>query len=232
MIHVGCCGFSVGREKYFQSFKLVEVQKTFYKPPLIKTALRWRESAPKDFEFTVKAWQLITHLPKSPTYRRANIEVPSEEKYGFFRPTKEVFNAWERTKEICEALETKIVLFQTPHSFRATKENVANMKEFFSSISGFTFAWEPRGWDDVLVREVCKELGLVHCVDPFVGKPTHGDIIYLRLHGIGGYRYRYKKEDLLTLRRFCEADKGVYCLFNNVYMYENALEFKEMILGI
>ena len=32
-IKVGCCGFPRGKKKYFQQFKLVEIQQTFYKPP-------------------------------------------------------------------------------------------------------------------------------------------------------------------------------------------------------
>jgi uncharacterized protein YecE (DUF72 family) len=37
--------------------------------------------APKEFEFTIKACQLITHDPKSPTYRKAGITIPeSKEK--------------------------------------------------------------------------------------------------------------------------------------------------------
>lgn len=56
---------------YFKQFKLVEVQQTFYKLPKLETALKWRGTAPSDFEFTLKASQLITHPAASLTYRRA-----------------------------------------------------------------------------------------------------------------------------------------------------------------
>jgi len=69
-IEVGCCGFVVSQKKYFQLFKLIEIQKTFYQLPQLKTAEKWRKLAPQGFEFTMKAWQLITHEPRSPTYRR------------------------------------------------------------------------------------------------------------------------------------------------------------------
>ncbi len=42
----------------------------FYEPPRDGTMRRWRAQAPIDFEFTIKAWQLITHDALSPTYRR------------------------------------------------------------------------------------------------------------------------------------------------------------------
>ena len=233
-IKVGCCGFPGGMEKYFQRFELVEVQKTFYNPPKLSTAEKWRKKAPKEFEFSVKAWQLITHLPGSPTYRKAGV-IPKGD-YGFFKPTEEVFDAWEKTREICAALKTKLVVFQCPPSFRPTKENIANMKDFFSSIErNLKLAWEPRGeWEDEVIKGLCEELDLIHCVDPFARSMARlGDTAYFRLHGLhkGGridYRYRYTKEDLRELLDKCNL-KRVYCLFNNFAMWENALEFKEML---
>jgi len=60
MYHIGCCGFQVSRQKYFKEFQLVEIQNTFYKLPWLETAVKWREQAPVDFEYTMKAWQGIT----------------------------------------------------------------------------------------------------------------------------------------------------------------------------
>ncbi len=229
---VGCCGFAQARAEYFAHLALVEVQQTFYKPPRLETAQRWRAEAPPDFEFTLKAWQLITHEPGSPTYRKAQIEVAEPSRYGAFRPTAEVFAAWETTREIAAALEAKIVVFQCPASFKPTEEHKANLRAFFRSIGreGLTLAWEPRGpWGDDEVKELCAELGLVHCVDPFQRPPVHGEPAYFRLHGKGGYRYRYSDEDLVTLWEWCRQHEEAYCLFNNVSMWDDALRFKEMI---
>jgi uncharacterized protein YecE (DUF72 family) len=66
-IQVGCCGFAAAKAKYHKNFAVVEIQQTFYQPPQEKTAEKWRNEAPPDFEFTLKAWQLITHPPQSPT---------------------------------------------------------------------------------------------------------------------------------------------------------------------
>jgi len=82
MIKVGCCGFPVARKEYFKNFSLVEVQQTFYKPPRMETAFKWRSAAPPEFEFAVKAWQLITHAPSSPTYRKAGIDVTDENNFS------------------------------------------------------------------------------------------------------------------------------------------------------
>lgn len=131
MIKIGCCGFRVAKKKYFKNFDVVEVQQTFYKPPKLETAVKWHSAAPPEFEFTVKAWQLITHPPSSPTYRKAGIDVADESKYGYFKPIKEVFDAWEKTAEIADALHANIIIFQCPASFKEDESNIKNMKEFF-----------------------------------------------------------------------------------------------------
>jgi uncharacterized protein YecE (DUF72 family) len=64
-IKIGTCGFRATKEEYARQLRAVEVQHTFYQPPQIKTLERWRTSVPDDFEFALKAWQLITHAAKS-----------------------------------------------------------------------------------------------------------------------------------------------------------------------
>jgi uncharacterized protein YecE (DUF72 family) len=96
---VGCCGFPMARAEYYRRFPVVEIQQTFYDLPRIQTAERWRREAlirrsrngRADFEFTMKAWQLITHEPSSPTYRRLRKVIPEEEKglYGSFQAVAE-----------------------------------------------------------------------------------------------------------------------------------------------
>jgi uncharacterized protein YecE (DUF72 family) len=87
-IRIGCCGWTESQAKYFQHFSAIEVQRTFYQPPRLQTLVKWRASAPLEFEFTLKAWQLITHEPSSPTYRRLKTPIPEKIKsrYGAFRP--------------------------------------------------------------------------------------------------------------------------------------------------
>ncbi|OYV02673.1 hypothetical protein CGW93_04335 [candidate division bacterium WOR-3 4484_18] len=92
VIKVGCCGFPLSRKQYYEIFKVVEVQQTFY----------------DGFEFTIKAWQLITHTPSSPTYRklkRTSIDTGKAELYGNFKLTAEVLHAWEVTREAANILK-------------------------------------------------------------------------------------------------------------------------------
>jgi uncharacterized protein YecE (DUF72 family) len=238
-IIVGCCGFPEARGKYFGRFSAVELQDTFYQPPALALAEKWRRESPADFVYTLKAWQLITHPSTSPTYRRLKepIDEKRKERYGFFRPTEEVLSAWERTLAIARAVEAPLVVFQCPARFTQTEEHVADMETFFGRIDrdGLTLAWEPRGkWHPALVRAVCERQDLVHCVDPLENPFQHGDIAYFRLHGIGGYRYRYTDDDLRRLRDICREElaagrSAVYVMFNNVYMLDDAQRFKRLL---
>ena len=132
-IFVGCCGWREARARYFERFPVVELQDPFYEMPAPALAAKWRAAAPAGFQFCLKAWQLITHTPASPTYRRLKSKVSPSERdlYGSFRPTEQVRLAWERTREIARILDAAVVLFQCPASFEPTPANVRNFRSFF-----------------------------------------------------------------------------------------------------
>ncbi len=241
---IGCCGFPVSKARYFEAFNVVELQRTFYQPPETSLAERWRRESPDEFEYTLKAWQLITHEPESPTYRKlkTKISLSKERNYGSFRPTDEVFSAWERTREVSEVLKARIIIFQCPQSFNPTTENKQNLEKFFSRVQRtkkFIFGWEPRGeWKAEEIRAICRDLDLVHVVDPFHSAPVYGKVLYYRLHGIGGYKYKYSPDDLKELRRrICHGQSSsdrlsgidAYVMFDNVFMYEDAVAFKRLL---
>lgn len=233
-IKVGCCGFAKGKKKYFQQFKLVEIQQTFYHSPSIGTIKKWRTNAPANFEFSLKAWQLITHSPSSPTYRKAGLQIPSDKKsdYGSFKPSEEVFEAWQKTREIAQVLKARVIVFQCPAKFTPDTENVENMRCFFTNIDrgDFIFAWEPRGeWSDDIIAALCQDLDLIHCVDPLETIAVYGKTKYFRLHGGHNYRHQYTDEELARLWELCSGE--TYVLFNNITMYNDALRFKEIMEG-
>lgn len=232
-IKVGCCGFPRSKKEYFQHFKLVEVQQTFYKMPRPETALRWREEAPPDFEFSLKASQIITHPVTSPTYRKAGLEIKlgKEGQYGFFRPSDEVFRAWEQTARFALVLNARAIVFQCPPNFHESDENIKHLSIFFKKIkgSGFLFIWEPRGkWKEKTILNLCRDLSLIHCVDPFQNESLHGQPLYYRLHGGKGYRHQYSEQELEWLKAKMK-NKEAYLLFNNISMYQDALAFQRLL---
>lgn len=246
MLKLGCCGWSRFRvndflEKYrdeagdwkeiyghkVQAFAdfygLVEVNSTFYSLPKVKTAKKWRrlvDEVNKDFEFTVKCPNIITHKDR----------FSGKGSRTMFR----------RTKKIAEALGSNVLLLQTPPSFGPTDENIQNMRDFFSDVErdGFSITWEPRGdWEknEGRIKEVCEELDLIHCSDPFKMLPvTEKKTSYSRLHGKPPgdemYKYTYTEEDLEKLKELLEkiGSEGKYILWNNYNMYEDLKKFKRI----
>jgi uncharacterized protein YecE (DUF72 family) len=233
-ITIGCCGFAEAQEKYFAEFAVAEIQQTFYQPPGVETARRWREKAPPHFEFALKAWQLITHSAASPTYRRLRqpLSETARKRVGVFQPTDEVWQAWEKTRAIVEALRARFIVFQCPASFAPTSENQANLRQFFEKINrdNFQLVWEPRGkWQPEQIRAICEELHLIDGVDPFQRLPSHAPTAqYFRLHGIGGYRYQFTDDDLRRLAGWCQA-APTWAMFNNTHMLNDARRLAQLI---
>lgn len=242
-ITVGCCGWGYLREKdfsghitqkfqsklqaYVQLLQSVEVNSTFYRIPKIGTAEKWRSEADelnKQFEFSVKASKIITHI----------------DRFG----SRTSIDAFSRMLDICAALRAKVLLLQSPESFRPTAENVDRLERFLSTIrqGDLTVAWEPRGkwWETKEnIQRLCNQFRVVCCVDPFRNSPPLAAgtrLGYFRLHGFGKpsmYMYRYLKKELEELLSKCvllsESLDRIYVFFNNASMYENAREFESLL---
>ncbi len=234
---VGCCGWAGSQPQYFSQFPVIEIQSTFYDPPALKVAARWRNLAPSEFEFCIKAWQLITHKPTSPTYRRLRRPINLERSafFGSFQDTDDVWQAWIKTLEIADTLRASVVLFQCPVSFEAICPNIENLSRFFEKIGPqpFRLAWEPRGpWPAEVVRDLCAQYRLIHCVDPLLSAPDRESVVYWRLHGKGSYSYRYTDDDLFELRELLlltPREPPSYILFNNLTMKEDATRFRLLL---
>ncbi len=234
-VKIGTSGFRTNKTEYARLLSCVEIQQTFYQPPQIKTLEKWRAEVPENFEFAVKAWQLITHEAKSPTYKRLKKQLSETEKAeaGGFKPTAIVREAWETTLACAKALRAKSVLFQCPASFKPYAKNLENLRRFFSETKRgkLIFAWEPRGelWTNEITREICEEFDLRHVVDPFEKATVTPEKCYYRLHGRGGWRYKYEEDELADLAAMMPKNKIAYVFFNNIYMTEDALKFKEIL---
>lgn len=234
-IRVGVCGFPVSQDRLFCHLDVIEIQKTFYNLLSEKSLLRLRKKAPPSFLFTMKAFQGITHPFSSPTYRRSKLPphfVPQN--LGFFQPTPEVEESARATVQEAKALQAYLVVVQCPPSFEPTAVNISNIYQFFENLERDDLIWgfEPRGkWPDKTIKKICQDLSLIHIVDPFYGLAVTQDIFYFRLHGRGGYHYRYTSGEIKELAQKLRSAQGeVFCLFNNTTMWENALELKEELL--
>jgi uncharacterized protein YecE (DUF72 family) len=237
-IKTGCCGFPVAQGKYYKTLNTIEVNQSFFQLPELKTAHKWAAQAPKGFEFIIKAWQLITHPCINSDYKRLTEKIPESKRryYGNFSQTEEVMEAWRRTFEFGNILGAKIYLFQTPGSFRPNVDNITNLYKFFKAVNHgkLTFVWENKAnWPHDTVIKICKDLNLVHCVDPFKEKSLAGHIRYYRLHGDYQekrivFDYKYTLKELDSILKF--ADKPLnYFLFDNSTMWADCLQFQNLI---
>ena len=236
-IKVGLCGFTVGMAQYPRYFPVVEVQQTFYQPPEDATLRRWRADAPADFEFTLKAWQLITHTGTSSTYRRLRRPIIASERNGLgaFRNAPIVDVGWRSTVECAHILSATAILFQSPASFKPTDEHIENLHTFFGRIErprGISLMWEPRGlWSGPQVARLCKDLSLVHVVDPFVTDAQTHSPTYFRMHGVTGSRHVYSDDELTWLIKRIPAKGDVYVMFNNLPRVGDAKRFISLVDG-
>ena len=234
---LGMCGFTIGAAAYVKQFPVVEVQQTFYDPPPMATISKWRSQAPPGFEFTMKAWQVITHFGTSATYRRLRRTFSEQERAeaGGFRLNATTRAAWALTLEAREALRATAVLFQCPASFKATGENIAAMRAFFAEIDrppAVRFLWEPRGpWPDEVVLGLCGELGLVHAVDPFVRPSLTPELLYWRLHGNKSHYANYSDDELRQIIAWLPANPEIdaYVMFNNIPRVRDVRRFRELL---
>jgi uncharacterized protein YecE (DUF72 family) len=238
MIRIGNCGWSYldcgayfedweerfdsKLQVYAKLFGLVEINSTFYNIPKLSTAEKWRREADaisKRFEFTLKVSQIITHRDRFST----DLSI----------------RAFGRMKELAEALRARILVFQSPDSFRPTPENMKRVKKFFGKIDrgDLVLVWEVR-WQDSWTKEVVSsmfpEIKVNQCVDPLRQECFHAkDIAYYRLHGFGQpsmYSYTFSDSELQNLAGKIRMEKRpVYVLFNNGSCYGDALRFAGMM---
>lgn len=223
MIRVGCCGFPTSMKKYFENFSLVELNSTFYQYPRERTVEGWREKAPENFEFTVKAHQDISHKAK-------------------MRVEEASLQAFERMERICKVLNSKMLLIQTPGSFRP--DRLGDAEKFFGKVDReeLVLVWETRGlaWENFEVRkmlgQVLERLDVTHVTDPFRVMPAYtGEVAYFRLHGLGErmYYYQYSDSELQKLKELVSPyereGKEVYVLFNALSMFMDGVRFMEYL---
>ncbi|RLG81615.1 MAG: DUF72 domain-containing protein [Thermoprotei archaeon] len=245
-LKIGCCGFPVSRKRYFSEFSVVELQNTFYDLPRIDWCKKIRSEAPEEFEFTIKAWQVITHPATSPTWRKIRGKIQGDKtKYGYLKPTRENLTALEKVFEVANALKTRIIVLQTPASMPYSEESIRWINEFFENAvsmapKNLVIAWEPRGiWAEqtTTLKQLLEKWNILHITDLFKRKPVHmpKGLLYTRLHGIGkkeiNYKYKYTVADFEKLGKILSEPSfnTGYVMFNNVYMYQDAKFLKSLL---
>jgi len=209
---------------YLQHFDTVELNNSFYRLPLVSALERWRDAAPPDFVFAVKASRFITHNKK----------------------LKDPENALENLLPRLAHLGPKLgpILFQLPPKWQA---NVARLQAFLSALPNeirYAFEFRELSWMNSDVIEVLKRFNAAFCIYELAGyhSPLNltADFTYVRLHGPTTNKYQgsYEQDRLRRwagqIETWARTQKAIYVYFDNDqagYAAKNALTLKNMVLG-
>jgi uncharacterized protein YecE (DUF72 family) len=223
---VGCGGwhyFKVLNEDplkmYSLAFRFVEVNSTFYTLPSLETIVSWRERVPLDFEFTVKANRIITHLEA-------------------LRLTNTTLKALEEMLKICRILNSKVLVLETPKNLDL-RYILQNLKSILGEVklNEVRVALEPRcGWysgSNASLDEF-QSMGIIPVTDYSREEPPYDDeeISYSRLFGLGEHNvYQFTDEDLKLIKERADRRKSkkVYLSFHGISMYLDAARMERFI---
>ncbi|MBN1273969.1 MAG: DUF72 domain-containing protein [Candidatus Aminicenantes bacterium] len=224
---------------------IVEVNSTFYRPPVLRISLSWikRVEGFPEFLFAVKLHQIFTH-------QRKDI---SQKDIDQFKTGIEPLRGHGRLASL---------LLQFPWSFSNNSENFTYLVRLFTWFKDYPLALEIRhsSWETSSFFECLSEHKVCYCnIDQPVFrdsvKPsavsTNNDFAYVRLHGRNyknwfkkdagrdaRYDYLYSRGELEEwvdkIKELGKKSKKVMVITNNHYRGQalaNALQLKNMITG-
>lgn len=204
---------------YSRIFNFVEVNSTFYEIPSVVEAGTWRKMAPADFQFSVRAHRTITHTHK-------------------LKPNPEVFEAFEKMKRICNALNAEILHLQASPLFEVNESSVQNLRQLLASLSlgDLRLALEIRGTSkssglDCRLQRLMEDNNMIHSVDLSKDEEPafDSDIVYSRLFGKGKHNiYQPTDGELAEIDQKAANTKSekIVMSFHFVKMYKDAVRLK------
>jgi uncharacterized protein YecE (DUF72 family) len=195
---------------YSEIFNFVEVNYTFYQYPSIQTVERWRRTVPRDFTFSLRCHQDLTH------------------KTGL-KPLDEAYETFYRMKTYAGILQTPYLVLETPSRYTVNDDT----RDFLSSLNfkGIELVWEYRASITQSVTTLMQDFGIIQCVDLSKQKPSYNlDVTYSRLFGKGQQNiYQFTNDELLEIQRRAEEtlSKKVMMSYHGLRMNNDALRFQE-----
>lgn len=191
-----------------QFFNCVEVNMSFYRPPVAKTVSGWikKVHANNEFTFSVKLWKRFTHERKE-RWTESEVEIfekgiaPLVSESSRNDGADDLCDLELFASDACEEDRSHgfrrgmlgALLMQFPWSFRKTEENCRYLATLSETFAGYPKVVEVRhaSWDTSDALEFMRQRNLNFCnidqprMRDCVGETTHvtGDIAYVRLHG-------------------------------------------------
>jgi uncharacterized protein YecE (DUF72 family) len=205
---------------YAQHFDTVEINNSFYRLPTASTFDNWRESAPRNFLFAVKASRFITHMKK--------LKEPENSSAKFFL--------------VADRLEKKLgpILFQLPPRWKLNVERLASFIESLPPKHKYAFEFRDESWLVPEVYRLLRKHNVAFCIHDFADMKIPNEITakfaYVRFHGPTSAKYwgEYSQSQLEgwagEMARWPVS--AVYAYFNNDpggAAVRNALTLKTLV---
>jgi uncharacterized protein YecE (DUF72 family) len=205
---------------YARLFDTVEINNSFYRLPSAATFAAWREQAPPDFMYAVKASRFLTHMKK--------LRDPEE-------PLQRLF---ERVR--CLGVTLGPVLYQLPPRWQV---NLSRFEAFLAALpQGYTHVVEFRdaSWLIDAVFRLMERYCVAHCIHDMQPLKIPARItaapVYLRFHGDPAHGGDYQETALETwaqqIRDWRDQGLDVYVYFNNDiggYALEDAKTLRKLL---
>jgi uncharacterized protein YecE (DUF72 family) len=188
---------------YGRNFPTVELNAPFYSWPSVNTVKTWvRQAGTRNFIYTVKVCELITHLKR---FSRTQILVKD---FGF----------------IADLLGAHMgcFLFQLPPSYHYTAARLKNILAQLDSARRNVVEFRHRSWWNARVYAAFRKAGVIFCSSSAPNLPDEliatADEVYIRFHGLTKwYRHEYTPEELAVWVERVKSSgcKSVWAYFNN-----------------
>lgn len=204
---------------YSQHFSTVELNSTFYRQPLEKTIISWRDAVSPGFKFAVKASRYITHIKR----------------------LRDADESIAKFMTRIQLLDDKLgpLLYQLPPGL---KRDDARLESFLALLPGDTehvIEFRHESWLEEDVYTIMRRHHAAFCIYDMPAFRTPiavtADFAYVRFHDkVQLYGGRYSDEELSWWTREIKTLKAerVYAYFNNDadgFAIENALTLKHML---
>jgi uncharacterized protein YecE (DUF72 family) len=188
---------------YAKRLRSVEINASFYSWPTVANVNAWRrQPRTRDFVYTVKACELITHIKR-------------------FKGTKTLIKDFGMIADILGD-RMGCFLFQLPPSYHFTKARLSAIVSQLDPARRNVVEFRHATWWNETVYAAFRRSGIIFCSCSGPRLPDElvrtTDEVYLRLHGPKHwYRHNYSQEELMKWVNKIEASgaKRVWIYFNN-----------------
>jgi uncharacterized protein YecE (DUF72 family) len=190
---------------YATQFDTTELNGVFYRTPSSSTVRAWRDTSPKDFLFSWKASQFITHWKRLGPTSRNSLDLMNE-RLKFLGP------------------KAGPVLFQLPPNFQRNDDRLQQFLVMLSKRWRYAFEFRHSSWYDDAIFDILRRANISLCISDHHDAPSPwlptANFIYIRGHGPWGtYQGSYSGQSLKRwakqVNKWGEAGYKIFNYFDN-----------------